>query len=341
VFPNRPESLVVLRRAIAVNPEDATARFLLGSLHLASGLSHEVTREWQEARRLDKRLPVLHRNLGRTLLHLAGDVDGALATFLEGMESDPWNVDLYHGADQAMSLLGRPPQERITALVRFPDRAHMPSDLLQRLALALTEVGRAEEGETLLAGGFFPREEGGTNVRQVWVEVRLQKALALARADRGADAMAVLQALDHEVPGVAFTKDGLAVFVRSPRIQYTAGEVAAQAGDSAAARRYWEKAAESRAGLRTLPWTYQAARRLDTADEPALRQRMLESLAESEKLAESGTALPGVALHAQGLILRALGREDDARARFRQALLAPDQQLSHFLSRRALAGALP
>ena len=40
-------------------------------------------------------------------------------------------------------------------------------------------------------------------------------------------------------------------------------------------------------------------------------------------------------------MLRALGREEEARARFRRALLLPDQQLSHFLSRRALEGTRP
>ena len=39
VFPNRPESLVVLRRAVEANPQDATAHFLLGSLLLSGGQS--------------------------------------------------------------------------------------------------------------------------------------------------------------------------------------------------------------------------------------------------------------------------------------------------------------
>ncbi|HEX9186368.1 MAG TPA: DUF5107 domain-containing protein, partial [Vicinamibacteria bacterium] len=37
VFPNRPESAIVLRRALEANPADATAHFLLGSLHLSGG----------------------------------------------------------------------------------------------------------------------------------------------------------------------------------------------------------------------------------------------------------------------------------------------------------------
>ena len=43
----------------------------------------------------------------------------------------------------------------------------MPPPLVQKLALTLTEVDRGPEAEALFAGRFFPREEGGTNVRQV------------------------------------------------------------------------------------------------------------------------------------------------------------------------------
>jgi predicted RNA polymerase sigma factor len=68
---------------------------------------------------------------------------------------------------------------------------------------------------------------------------------------------------------------------------------------------------------------------------------MEDALAQSEKFLESGTGFPGVVVTSQGLMLRALGREDEARARFRRALLLPDQRLSHLLSRRALQDAKP
>jgi tetratricopeptide (TPR) repeat protein len=342
VFPNRPQSLPVFQRALAANPRDGTARFLLGTLYLASGRAPEAVREWQEARRLDPALPVLHRNLGRVLLQVERDVDGALAVFMEGMASDPANIDLYQGADQALSLLGRPAAERIAAVSRYPDRARMPAALVQRLAVALSEDGRGEEAEALFAGRFFSREEAGTNVRQVFVEVRLLQALALARAGRHAEALAMVEGLGREVPGLAFTKDGMEAFVDAPRVQYAAGEVAALAGDMAAARRHWQKASEGRDGFfRALPYAYRAAQRLGGADEAAWRTRLEAALAESEKFLQGGTSFPGVVAASQGLILRSLGREEEARASFRLALLAPDQRLSHLVARRALQGAEP
>jgi tetratricopeptide (TPR) repeat protein len=338
VFPSRPESLVVLRRALAANPADATAHFLLGSLMLASGRADDAVREWQEARRLDPRIPVLHRNLGRTLLQVGGDAEAALGVFMEGVGADPTNVDLYLGADQAMSLQGRAAEERVALFRRFPEAESMPPELLQRLALALAETGRADEGEALLAGRLFPREEWGTNVRQVFVEIRLQKALGLARANRPAEARAIVLGLEQEAPGFTFTKDGLEAFVRTPRARYAAAEVAALAGDPAAARVLWTEAAAGKEGFfRGLPYAYLATRKLGNADEAAWRARLEAALLESDAFLEAGTSFPGVVVQAQGMMLHVLGRENDARTRLRKALLLPDQRLSHFLARAALA----
>ncbi len=342
VFPSRPESYAVLGRALAANPQDATAHFLLGTLLLASGRPPDAVHEWQEARRIDKRLPVLHRDLGRALLQLQGDVEGALAVFLEGLEVDPTNVDLYQAADQAMSLLGRPGAERIAALERYPDKAAMPADLVQRLALALAEEGRAEEARALIAGRFFARIEGGTNVRQVFVEMRLLEALALARAGRGAEALAIVEHLADEVPGFPFTKDGLDVFVDAPRVQYAAGEVASLAGDAGAARRHWQKATQGRDSFfRALPYAYLAGQRLGGADETAGRGRLEAGIADAERTLQAGSNFSGLILSSQGLMFRLLGRQEEARARFRRALLLPDQRLSHLVSRRALQDARP
>ena len=52
-FPNRRSSFAVLKAAIErVNPNDATARFLLGSLFLANGLLEPAIAEWQRVRQV-------------------------------------------------------------------------------------------------------------------------------------------------------------------------------------------------------------------------------------------------------------------------------------------------
>jgi tetratricopeptide (TPR) repeat protein len=265
VFPNRPESMAVLRRALEVNPSDATAHFLLGSLFLSGGRTDDALAEWEKARALDPKIPVLHRNIGLTLLYSRRDgAQDALRAFEEGMSADPTNVELYQGADQALSLLGRGADERIAALTRYP-RSELPSTLVYKLSLALAEARRFADAEALFPGRFFPREEFGTNVRQVYLEVKLREAMALAKDGRKAEAQALGTSLGQAVAGLDFTKDGMKPFVAAPRFQYYLGELQAALGNDAAAREHWKRA-DRRPDLRQAAFAYRAAQRLGEAD---------------------------------------------------------------------------
>ncbi len=227
VFPNRAETLQVLRHAIEHNPDDATAHFLLGSAYLSGGMVDRAMQAWETARRLNPRIPVLHRNMGYTLLHAGTSPGRAIAIFDEGRRIDPQNVGLYFGLDEAMTSAGRSADERADALLTYPDLAAMPAALVYKLARTLAEAERFDEAEDLFRERFFPREEGGTNVREVFLDVRLARAEALAAAGRCAEAVDVVERLKREVVGLSFTSDGLEAFLESPDLERRINEVRA------------------------------------------------------------------------------------------------------------------
>ncbi|HEU0106818.1 MAG TPA: DUF5107 domain-containing protein [Vicinamibacteria bacterium] len=336
VFPQRATTLPVLQRALEENPRDATAHFLMGALLLSGGMVDRALAEWTEGRRLDPLRPVLHRNLGLTLLQ-AGRLEEAREVLVEGVTADPRNVEVYLGLDQVLGLLGRPAEERVRALESHPDPEAMPQSLFFKRALALVEAGRFDEAEALFRGRFFPREEFGTNVRQVFVEVRLQKALALARAGRREEAAAMASALAQPVADLEFTRTGMDAFVKAARTQYLLGEVFAAVGDEAAARRAWESAAAGRDSYPQLDAAYAslAARRLGLGAD-AQRSRLEAALASWNNRLTVGTNFPGANAMGQGYFLRVLGRDAEARVKLRDALLLPDKMMSHYLSRAAL-----
>jgi tetratricopeptide (TPR) repeat protein len=339
VFPQRAQTVAVLRTALADDPEDATAHDLLGSLELSSGRVAAAIEEWEHARRLDPGRPVLHRNLGLALLH-DGQLERARDVLEEGVGADPSNVEVYLALDQVLGLRGRPVGERVAALERYPDKSAMPPALVFKLALALVEAGRFDDAEALFPGRFFPREEFGTNPRQVYLEVRLQRALALARQGRRHDVTEIADHLGQAVADLPFTKDGMEAFLNGARVQYLLGEAFALAGDDGAARRHWQQAA---AGHDSYPqadaaFVALAGRRLDAGTE-AERRAPLEAALESwNNRLVSGTNFPGANAAGQGYFLLALGREEEGRAKLREALLLPDKMMSHYLSRAALAG---
>jgi tetratricopeptide (TPR) repeat protein len=335
VFPNRAESISVLRRALEADPLDATAHFLLGSLHLSGGKTDAALAEWERARSLDATIPVLHRNIGFTHLHARGAAGEALRVFEEGMAADPENVELYEGADQAMSLLGRAPEDRIAVLRRYPV-SPLPSRIVYKLALALAEGGRFADAEALFPGRFFPREEFGTNVRQVYLEVKLQQAFALAREGRREEAATLAASFGRPVPGFEFTRDGMKTFIEAPRFQYYWGDLAAQLGDEAGAREHWRKAVAGR-DFRQAAFAHRAARRLGGATDAEWRPRLEAALAEADLYLFRGGHYPAVATCARGMLLHALGRASEGDGALRQVFVLPDKGMPHHVARLALA----
>jgi hypothetical protein len=73
----------------------------------------------------------------------------------------------------------------------------------------------------------------------------------------------------------------------------------------------------------------------------ATRARLETALASWERRLVVGTNFPGPNACGRGLMLRALGRDEEARQRFKEALLLPDQLMSHYLSREALSDLSP
>ncbi len=152
-----------------------------------------------------RRFRALDRDIGLALLQIKGDTEGALAAFKRGVEGDdPNNLDNYFGLDQTLSLLKHPAKERVEALGHYPDLKNMPTDLFYEYDLALAETGDFDRAESLFHNRFFLRAEGGTNVRQVWVEVRLLHAMALAKEGHCDKALSMASQL-----GAASSRPGL------------------------------------------------------------------------------------------------------------------------------------
>ena len=332
VFPNRPEDLEVLRTAARLNSQDATAHYLLGTLYFSRGLTREALSEWEQARMLNPQIPVLHASLGRALLHEEDDPEKALSVFQEGLRADPANIELYTGMDQALSILRRPPQERVAALERYPDHAHIPSNLVYELILNLVEAGEFEKAEALFHNRFFPREEGGINVREVWLELEVQRATSFARSGRCAEAVGLVDHLAEPVPDLPFTQDGLEPFLRSARFSYLIGNVYKVCGVHEKARASFERSAQQ-SGLGNAVWSWKASKELPDFDESAAKQKLNDILERSNNDGERSAWW----LYNRAMLDSSVGNDQQAQKEFREALLAPDHLMAYHLTRLAVS----
>lgn len=227
VFPNRAESFPVLRRAIAVNPNDATAHLLMGSLYLSGGMTEAAMQEWEAARRILPAIPTLHRNMGYTVLRSGGSPERAIEHFREGMSYDSHNVDLILGLEEAMDRAGRPAIERARTLQSFPGLQSAPSALVFRLARLLAEAGEFDPAEELLVNRFFAKEEGGTDVREVYVALRLKRAKSLAAQGQYGAALRIVRHLGEPLASLPFTTRRLGPFVASNTARQAMEEIQA------------------------------------------------------------------------------------------------------------------
>ncbi len=339
VFPSRAQDVEVLSAALRTNPQDANAHYLLGTLYFSRGLTDQALDHWAQARKLNLQIPVLHASMGRALLQVKNDPEQALAIFQEGLRSDPSNVELYIGLDQALSILGRPARERVAALENYPDRANMPSHLVYELILNLTEAGDYGGAAALFHNRFFQREEGGTNVRQVWIEVQLQRALSLANHGRCSEAISVADHLGTGIPDLPFTRDGLEPLLHSARTSYLLGTLYKSCKQSEKAQANFKQAAEQ-SNLEDAVWAWNAARELP-GFEPDSGKQKLESILERTRSTSEISSRTGWWLYNAAMLDRAVGRSEQAENEFRSALLFPDQMLTYHLTRLALANSTP
>ena len=335
VFPNRTEDLQVLIAALKVNPDDANAHYLLGTLYFSKGMTEEARGEWEQARKLNANIPVLHASLGRSLLHIEHKPEQALAVFQEGLPADPRNSELYSGMDQALSILRRAPQERVAALERYPNLSSMPTALVYELILNQAEAGEFDRAIGLFQNRFFQRAEGGTNVREVWLEVRIQQALSLVGHGQCNEALQLVEHLADPVPGLVFTQNGLGTFLSSARFAYLRGRLRKKCNLTSAARNDFEAASRSQNSGDAI-WFWKASRDLPDFNEASARKKLQEVRKQMDKAQDASPS--GRWFYNAGMLDQALGNTDKAQSEFREALLQPDQSMLYHLTRLAGAG---
>lgn len=339
VFPDGAETLTVLRAALRANPHDATASYLLGTFYFSRGLTDPALSQWATAREFNPNIPALHASAGLALLRVKKDPEQALAVFHQGVTADPENEQIYFGMDQALSILKRTARERVAALESYPNLKNLPSELVYELALNRAESNDYDGAIAIFRERFFPRQEGGTNVREVWIEVRLQQILAAATSGNCDAALALGAQVGQPVPGLDFTRDGLEPLLESPRTDYLLGTAEAHCGRQAEAARRFTRVARQ-VGSGQLVWAHAAARKLLDYDDAKWHERLQNARAQAEARAE--TAVPtSWSLYNAGLLDLDLGAPQLADEKFDQALLLPDRLLAYHLIRLARSSSSP
>ncbi len=335
VFPSTNEDRAALQSALRFNSNDATAHYLLATFFFSRAQTTAALREWNAARDLHAKIPALDASLGWALLHESRDTDRALSVFESGIANDPKNAVNYSGAITALAILEKPANERVKVLERYPNLTNMPTQLVYELALNKAEAGDFAGATSLFHDRFFSREEGGTNVRHVWIEIKLEQIQSLAKTGNCQQALAEANAIGKPVAGLDFTQNGLDPFLHSARTKYFLADTQNSCGEnSEASAKFKELAADT--DHSNLVWANQAAKHLPDYDSARWTERLTSAIPRAEQQFQRSNSKV-TWMYIAGTLRLAAGQTDAARAELRDALLLPDSHLSHHFIRLALS----
>jgi Flp pilus assembly protein TadD len=329
VFPNRAGSLPVLRAAIRWNPGDATAHYLLGLLYLDSGMIEEAGQELRSAQKI------------RPLL-------GQARVLLTAMKLPLTPAPVATTAVTATPppVAATPPPVKSTGDTRAPallspgiappaSSGRSPRELAAA-ALRAAANGNLEQALGFFTGANFPQDKQDDFVREAYIELQLQRLLALAASRQCAAADQGLTTLGYDDTRLPFTFHGFDAFMKGARFQYLLAAVEAACVDDKSARKRWDKLAKMRADIASTDYAYPylAAARLNPAESAAKATAGLEGIRRA--LAAAGEASRPALLYSQGLLLKILGKLEEAAVSFQQGSAAASEARLQYLNDDAL-----
>ncbi len=193
VFPFQSELIVVLQRAIEMNPGDARAHYYMGNL-LFDWQPDEAISHWGKAISLEPQMTIALRNLSQAYSHKTGDENRARAiTFMEKAVavSNPCPTH-FAELDRLYKSSGTPVSQRLAILEKNQQIVIKNDEALGSIINLKTFSGKADEAIVLMKNHIFSIWEGGNafNTGQAWTDAHLVRGLKYFSIKKYTEALA-------------------------------------------------------------------------------------------------------------------------------------------------------
>ncbi|MGC3954790.1 MAG: DUF5107 domain-containing protein [Propionicimonas sp.] len=204
-FPSGLDHYDALTAALAADPDDRAARYLLGTLLYAHGRRAEAHRHWERAIELGLAHPVLLRNAALAAYNVAGDTELAWRHYQRAVELAPEDARLRYEQDQLAARLGHCAADRLARLEPIEQLVLRRDDLTVEYLGLLLATGQPDRAHRiLLTRSFHPWEGGEGRTLAAWDATRA--ALGLPPSDPPAN---LGEARPRYVPPAAVREDGV------------------------------------------------------------------------------------------------------------------------------------
>ena len=193
-FPNRLEAILALNNAQRLNPRGAKAPYYLGNLYYDKRQYDLATAAWEKSASLESSFPTVWRNLALAYFNKQGDELKALAAMEKAFHLDETDSRVLMELDQLYKRLHRSHSERLAFLENYPELIAQRDDLLLEEITLLNQTGDYEKAKKLLDGHIFHPWEGGEGkVPAQYQFARVELAKRALKAGKYKDAIKLLE----------------------------------------------------------------------------------------------------------------------------------------------------
>ena len=176
-FPNKLEEVIILKKAIESNSDDARAPYYLGNFYYAARQYDEAITLWEKSAELDKDFPTVLRNLALAYYNKSKDKQRAVSLLEKAFDLDKSDARILMELDQLYKKTGKPVNERLAFLEQHLKLVEQRDDLcIERITL-YNQLGEYETAKSLIASrNFHPWEGGEGKVTGQYIFCRIELA---------------------------------------------------------------------------------------------------------------------------------------------------------------------
>jgi tetratricopeptide (TPR) repeat protein len=192
VFPSRLEEVLALEEALAYQPQDARAKYYLGTFLYAHERPEESQRLWEETLTGLPDYDVLLRNLGIVAFEHEKDLPKAATILEKALGVNPNNYDVYLLLSELYRAL-RLPQKQAKLLAAI-ERLQDPREDVRKLKIALLiELGQQDEALEIMTREQFVPLEMDQSFHNLYARAWMLKAQAFLGQGKTEDAISCFQ----------------------------------------------------------------------------------------------------------------------------------------------------
>jgi tetratricopeptide (TPR) repeat protein len=161
VFASRLEEILILQKAIEINPSDYKAHYYLGNLWYDKRQYSDAIQCWEKSVLLNDKFPTTHRNLALAYYNKLNDPVKALQALEVAFGNDTSDARVLMELDQLYKRLNKDHNERLQFLEQHLQLVEQRDDLyLERITLN-NQLGNYKKAKSLIAAYKFHPWEGG------------------------------------------------------------------------------------------------------------------------------------------------------------------------------------